>query len=491
MRRTEWQWERVVARGRQPSCRNCHTATLFQNYMVIFGGKEGEGRKRLVNDLHILDLDTTEWLPSFDTPNPAPDPRMGHSALLVGSRILIYGGWNGTRVLFDCYQLDLSHGVSEPTWSELRTCGEAPRRQFHTANCVKGKMLVFGGGDGKSWLNDLYALDLQSLEWTKISTRGLAPVGRLQHVTITVCNSLYVFGGEPGRQRQLNDLHILDTATMEWTEVAASCLPAPTPRVSTTSCTVGRTIYFFGGYDGSQWLCDIQAFDTAQQEWIPVSVCKEGSPDPRCRHTSLFYKGKMVIFGGNDCDRSFNDLFALVFPSISAETPQLSRDLEWLLTQELLADVVFEVQGSKIAAHRCVLACRSEHFRAMLTGGMMETSAREIPLMDLSPLVFRSVLSYIYTDRVEIRPEYAIDLLIAANRFCLPQLKSLTEEFLGEMLSIGNIVDLLVIAKRHQADFLLKRGIEYASEHLEAVRKLPDLGRLSKSIMLQLLKEGK
>lgn len=491
MNRTECQWEKVGARGRPPSCRNCHTATLFQNYMVIFGGKEGEGRKRLVNDLHILDLNTKDWLPSLENSNPAPDPRMGHSALLVNDRIIIYGGWNGTRVLFDCYQLDLSQGITSPVWSELHTFGEAPRRQFHTANCIKGKMMVFGGGDGKSWLNDLYSLDLQTFEWVKITARGPAPVGRLQHVTITVGNSLYVFGGEPGRQRQLNDLHKLDTLSMEWTQPIVRGLPAPTPRVSTTSCTVGKTIYFFGGYDGNQWLCDIQAFDTIQEEWIPVAVAKDGSPDPRCRHTAVYYRGKMVIFGGNDCDRSFNDLYALVFSPVQTETPQLARDLEWLMTQGLLSDVVFEVEGSRIPAHRCILACRSEHFRAMLTSGMIETSAREIPIVDIAPEVFRCILNYIYTDTVEIKPELACDLLIAANRFCLPQLKSTTEEFLADTLCVTNVVDILVLAKRHQADLLLKRGIEFAMGNLEAVRKLPDLHRLSKSVMLQLLKEGK
>jgi len=41
-------------------------------------------------------------------------------------------------------------------------------------------MYVFGGGDGKSWLNDLLILDLNKLEWAgPVNTQGITPIGRL------------------------------------------------------------------------------------------------------------------------------------------------------------------------------------------------------------------------------------------------------------------------------------------------------------------------
>jgi hypothetical protein len=41
-------------------------------------------------------------------------------------------------------------------------------------------MFVFGGGDGKYWLNDLLIFDLANLEWSgPEQTHGNAPVGRL------------------------------------------------------------------------------------------------------------------------------------------------------------------------------------------------------------------------------------------------------------------------------------------------------------------------
>ena len=80
--------------------------------------------------------------------------------------------------------------------------GEAPMRQFHTASIIDNQMFVFGGGDGKSWLNNLLILDLVQLEWCgPVQTNGIIPAGRLQHSAITYEKKIYIFGGEPDQFR--------------------------------------------------------------------------------------------------------------------------------------------------------------------------------------------------------------------------------------------------------------------------------------------------
>lgn len=63
--------------------------------------------------------------------------------------------------------IDLKKGIDKLTFnipSMIR--GEAPMRQFHTANVIDNLMYVFGGGDGKYWLNDLLIFELNKLEWS-------------------------------------------------------------------------------------------------------------------------------------------------------------------------------------------------------------------------------------------------------------------------------------------------------------------------------------
>ena len=62
-------------------------------------------------------------------------------------------------------------------------------------------------------------------------------------------------------------------------------------------------------------------------------------------------------------------------------------------------DVIFEVSGEKLHAHRCVLAARSAVFRAELFGPMKEgTTTGVIRIDDMEAKVFKLLLTFIYSD---------------------------------------------------------------------------------------------
>ena len=44
--------------------------------------------------------------------------------------------------------------------------------------------------------------------------------------------------------------------------------------------------------------------------WEYISPAHD-PPRPRCRHTSVIYKSNMYVFGGNDNEKSFNDMYVL------------------------------------------------------------------------------------------------------------------------------------------------------------------------------------
>ena len=103
----------------------------------------------------------------------------------------------------DVIFIDLRKGVEKLTFNIPSLIkGEAPMRQFHTASIIDNLMFVFGGGDGKSWLNDLLIFDLHNMEWSNsVKTSGAAPAGRLQHSAITFDKRIYLCGGEPDQYR--------------------------------------------------------------------------------------------------------------------------------------------------------------------------------------------------------------------------------------------------------------------------------------------------
>lgn len=477
------KWQRLRTHNTPPSTRNCHTATLVNNLLVIFGGKEGENPKNIVNDVHILNLDNLEWKQGLSITGDFPTPRMGHTAVLVGKKILVYGGWNGMNVLDDLYSFE----VATMHWQKLDTTGEAPKRQFHTAHVIGSKMFVFGGGDGKNWLNSLHCLNLRNLEWSLCRTGGTVPPGRLQHCSVVHRKKLFVFGGEPDRQAQLDDFYVLNTKNLDWTQVTRS--EGPSARVSCACAIANDSLFVFGGFDGDKWLNDLYEFDINTKEW---SLVTPGSkvPAARCRHTANLYKHKIYIFGGNDSERSFKDVWALkVFSQrVKVKEGQLTNNMKEMLDQEAFCDVTFRVEGKEVKAHKCILCARSEHFRAMLTAGMRESYNESIEIPDISYRVFLKLLEFIYTDHLEIKQGTAEEILTVANMFLLERLKNLCEDSLSETICIENIVELLVLADRHQATELKKVCVDFAIRNFETVVKLPNFENLPKRIMVELLR---
>ena len=83
-------------------------------------------------------------------------------------------------------------------------------------------MIVFGGYSG-GWpaLNDVYELNLITNTWTKITTSGSEPVGRLDHTAIYYKGNMVVYGGgyyDGSRFNHPNDVFTLNLTTHTWTK---------------------------------------------------------------------------------------------------------------------------------------------------------------------------------------------------------------------------------------------------------------------------------
>ena len=133
---------------------------------MFFGGHFYKDKKvgyQYLNDTHILDLNGSRWVKPKIEGTP-PKPRYGHTAVLAGSRILIFGGkGSGKKVYRDLHALD----PVKMTWYQGPDGAGAPVARFgHSSTLVGGnKMFVFGGWNGKNYFNDLHILDLELMAW--------------------------------------------------------------------------------------------------------------------------------------------------------------------------------------------------------------------------------------------------------------------------------------------------------------------------------------
>ena len=91
--------------GNPPSPRRDHSSLIFDNFMVIFGGKSD---LEYFNDLYFLNLNTNEWFDILTFGNK-PSPRKGHIALIYNSSLFVIGGKSSSnKILNSIYSLNLN-----------------------------------------------------------------------------------------------------------------------------------------------------------------------------------------------------------------------------------------------------------------------------------------------------------------------------------------------------------------------------------------------
>lgn len=158
------------------------------------------------------------------------------------------------------------------TWRTLATTGQGPGpRDSHSAVLVGETMIVFGGTNGSTKVNDLHILDLRTKEWSKPDPRGLPPSPRESHTATLIGNDrIVIFGGSgEGEGNYLNDLHVLDITAMQWSspEVKGE---VPVPRDSHSAVAIGNKLLVYGGDCGDRYYGDIDVLDMDTMRWSKV-----------------------------------------------------------------------------------------------------------------------------------------------------------------------------------------------------------------------------
>jgi len=363
-RERTWQWARPQVEGVGPCARGGHTATLVgptdmqkaSARIFLFGGHydSGEGRGfAYLNDSHVLDIDENVWTQPRCR-GTAPEPRYGHSAALVGTRIVYFGGAGKGKHFRDLHALD----AASLTWYQGPSSGGAPSaRQAHTATLHGTRLYVFGGVCAGKYFGDLHCLDLSSMAWSSPNTTGPKPSPRFGHTALLIGESLLVHGGfcmdsadlatkdNSGhllRNCYLNDMRVLDLGRMLWSRLRSHGEP-PTGRYAHTMVLSDDDAVMFGGWSGNSkdqsaaiafslqektkgdaepakeedQSCDFcMTLRTADMQWVRNKYV--GVPaSRRYGHTATAIGPHLIIIGGWDGGKPLNDVIVLRDKSVS------------------------------------------------------------------------------------------------------------------------------------------------------------------------------
>ncbi|XP_047341084.1 acyl-CoA-binding domain-containing protein 4-like [Impatiens glandulifera] len=216
--------------------------------LVVAGHTKGSFESMQVK---IVDLQTCTWS-ALKTYGKPPVSRGGQSVTLVGTSLVIFGGQDAKRSLLnDLHILDLE----TMTWDEMDTLGGPPSpRSDHTAAVhAERYLLIFGGGSHATCFNDLHVLDLQTMEWSRPIQQGEIPSPRAGHAGVTVGENWFIVGGGDNKSG-VSETVVLNMSTLVWSVVTK--VQGRVPLASEgLSLVLGSyngidILISFGGYNG-------------------------------------------------------------------------------------------------------------------------------------------------------------------------------------------------------------------------------------------------
>jgi hypothetical protein len=135
------------------------------------------------------------------------------------------------------------------------------------------------------------------------------------------------------------------------------------------------------------------------------------------------------------------------------ETEKVGLDLFKGFERQEFCDFEISCGDRNIKCHKAVLAARSPVFRAMLLNEMEESSKQKVEPRNFDYNTMNLVLRFLYKGQIESGPleKNADAIFKAADYYEIIDLKKICEKVLIRKISIGNMLELLVLADMYKA----------------------------------------
>ncbi|XP_008214149.1 speckle-type POZ protein B-like [Nasonia vitripennis] len=150
---------------------------------------------------------------------------------------------------------------------------------------------------------------------------------------------------------------------------------------------------------------------------------------------------------------------------------------EHLLNNDAFSDVSFVVEGKILKAHKCILAKSSPVFTAMFQHEMREKRENLVRINDMQYNVFFEMLRFVYAGKISLY-NYGVkstseELLFAADKYSIDGLKEKCVKLICDDLCIDNAVDILMLANRHEVQYLKFRAMKLIVLHSYELNEIP------------------
>jgi len=176
-----------------------------------------------------------------------------------------------------------------------------------------------------------------------------------------------------------------------------------------------------------------------------------------------------------------------------------------MLEDPTFADVIFQVEETKISAHKAVLVSRCVYFKTMFTSGFKEGNfcplgggggATNVAIGETTAPAFKALLRYIYTDVLEFDDEDVLNVMAKARELQLERMYNHTIWYCHHNVCVDNAVLWLIQADELKLEHLRESTLYFLVKNFGAVRDarmldlLQEKPALIMEVMLAIYAEG-
>jgi N-acetylneuraminic acid mutarotase len=256
----EWTKMKQNKARQQPDARTDHTCIPYKNELIFFCGSAKQTYAK--STVHVFELESNSW----STPKCVGSisaRTMQASCLFDTNKIAVFGGYNSKHFNdLNIYNIETFTWTAVTPKSETIPSGRANPTMVSYVNSSNETILCLFGGeeqDNKT-SNDLYEFNLTKGEWNLIKTSGDFISGRFGHSTVSNGKDMYVFGGNDGKNF-LDHLFVYNFESKTWTKIDKT-LNQPKSRMGSTLNFHNNSLVLFGGENESTPLMEtIQTFE--------------------------------------------------------------------------------------------------------------------------------------------------------------------------------------------------------------------------------------
>jgi N-acetylneuraminic acid mutarotase len=283
-------WSPITGSG-APQPRRAHTAVWTGTEMIVWGGCGPSTQFCGLSSGGRYNPATDSWLPTSTT--NLPNPRLDHTAVWTGDRMIVFGGCNPNANFTSCPSRN-DGGMYFPatdTWVATSLTNAPTARRNHTAVWTGTEMLIWGG-----FSNVGGRFNPNTNSWTTMNAAN-APDSRERHTAVWTGTEMIVWGGSVSTDVKLNTGGRYNPTSDSWTPTNTA--NAPEARYLHTGVWTGTEMIVWGGNTatlGENYLNTGGKYNPATDVWTATNTAT--APLPRDRHQAIWTGSEMIVWGG-------------------------------------------------------------------------------------------------------------------------------------------------------------------------------------------------